>query len=178
VGGYHDAASLLRSIGSTMASHKATLLAMHVQRDVEIGPDIEAIVLISSFLTQLPTILLGGSTNFEIVDKDVSLEYIFEDLRAARYPIQDTSENDPSVLLWGIIKSHKIMEECIRHEVKRHPPLNGILVQKLLESSPTSGLHAKIQAVENTASSLNGAISGIKPWLTAVEGKVWQVNNS
>jgi hypothetical protein len=39
---FHDAVSLLHSIGATSASHKATLSAMKAQRDVKIGTDRDA----------------------------------------------------------------------------------------------------------------------------------------
>jgi hypothetical protein len=46
---FHDAVSLLHSIGATSASHKATLPAMKAQRDVKIGTDFDATVILTSF---------------------------------------------------------------------------------------------------------------------------------
>jgi hypothetical protein len=65
---FHDAVSLLHSIGATTASHKATFSAMKAQRDVKIGTDMEARVF-TSFRTQLPAILYGGSSSVEAIDE-------------------------------------------------------------------------------------------------------------
>jgi hypothetical protein len=69
---FHDAVSLLHSIGATPASHRSTLSTMKAQRDVKITTDLEAWV-ITSFRTNLPAILYGGSASVETVDEYVSL---------------------------------------------------------------------------------------------------------
>jgi hypothetical protein len=70
---FHDAVSLLHSIGATTASHRATLSTMKAQRDVEITTDLEARV-ITAFRTNLPAILYGGSMTVEsVLDEYVSL---------------------------------------------------------------------------------------------------------
>jgi hypothetical protein len=262
VGIFHDAASLLHSIGSTSASHKSTLAEMKAQRDVKIYTDLEARV-ITSFCTNLPSVLYGGAT-VESVEEYVTLisklknhaiwhnddgvsgvsqrmlrgaveiqrrvgflanqithdpvilrlslglwcsnsvsfiqrlvgfidsiymeykasaffsetrlwelcvsylEQVFEDLRAARCLIQDASENDMAILLWGILKSHEVMEEYLRHDFKKHPSLNGILVRKILWSSPTTGLTPRIQALEKTSGSVAGSLTTIKSRITSV----------
>jgi hypothetical protein len=99
------------------------------------------------------------------------LEQIFEDLRAARCLIQDASENDTAILLWGILKNHEVMDDYLRHDFRKHPSLNGILVQKILRSSPTTGLTSRIQALEKTMGSISGLLATIKSRITAVEKK-------
>jgi hypothetical protein len=99
------------------------------------------------------------------------LEQVFEDLRAARCLIQDASENDTAILLWGILKSHEVMEEYLRHDFKKHPSINGILVQKILRSSPTTGLTSRIQALERSSGSVTGSLTTIKSRIAAVENK-------
>jgi hypothetical protein len=266
VGIFHDAVSLLHSIGATTSSHKTTLSMMKAQRDVKIGTDLEARV-ITSFRTNLPAILYGGSTTIDTVDEyvtlgsklkdynswhhpdgvsgvsqrmlrgsveiqqrvgflanqlttdprilrlsgglmvdsvnfvqrfvsfinttyinykltsyfedsenwDVLLAYIermFEDLRSARCLIQDASESDPSVLLWGIMKSHEIMDSYLRHDFKNHPSFNSILVQRMLKSSPTADVHSKITTLERGASTASSSIVGLKTRVSTLENKV------
>jgi hypothetical protein len=262
---FHDAVSLLHSIGATTASHKSTLSAMKAQRDVKISTDLDARV-ITSFRTNLPAILHGGSASVKVIDEYISLisglknyaswhhddgvpgvlqrmlkgaieiqsrvsflasqltndltilrlsnglltdtvnfiqrmvsfidatyieykvmsylsdtqlwellvsflEQIFEDLRQVRCRIQDASEHEPSLLLWGIMKSHEVMAEYLRLDFKKHASLNGILVQKILKGSPSSGFQTKIQALEKTTNTMNGSISGMKTRLATVEAK-------
>jgi hypothetical protein len=262
---FHDAVSLLHSIGATTASHKSTLSAMKAQRDVKISTDLDARV-ITSFRTNLPAILYDGSASVEVIDEYISLisrlknyamwhhedgvsgpsqrilrgaieiqarvsflagqltndltilrlsnglltdtvnfiqlmisfidatyieykvmsylsdtqlwellvtflEQIFEDLRAARCQIQDASEHEPSLLLWDIMKSHEVMAEYLRLDFKKHPSLNGILVQKILKSSPSSGFQMKIQALEKTTNTMNGSILGMQTRLASVKTK-------
>jgi hypothetical protein len=93
------------------------------------------------------------------------LEQIFEDLRAARCRIQDASA------LWGIMKSHEVMEEYLKPDFRKHPSLNGLLVQKILKSSPSLGMNSKIQVLEKTVNTMKGAISGLRTRLAAVETK-------
>jgi hypothetical protein len=272
VGIFHDAVSLLHSIGSTSASHKSTLAEMKAQRDVKIATDLEARV-ITSFRTNLPSVLYGGAT-VESVEEYVTLisklknhgmwhsddgvfgvsqhmlrgaveiqrrvgflanqlttdpaiprlslglcsdsvnfiqrlvgfidsiyveykaspffaearlwelcvsylEQVFEDLRAARCLIQDASENDTAILLWGILKSHEVMEEYLRHDFKKHPSLNGILVvQKILRSSPTTGLTSRIQALEKSSGSVAGSLTTIKSRMASVENKTSELPES
>jgi hypothetical protein len=99
------------------------------------------------------------------------LEQIFEDLCAARCLIQDALENDTAILLWGILKSHEVMDDYLRHDFRKHPSLNGILVQKILGSSPTTGLTSRIQALEKSTGSISGSLATIKSRITAVEKK-------
>jgi hypothetical protein len=99
------------------------------------------------------------------------IEQVFKDLRVARCIIQDASENDSSLLLWGIMRAHDVMDEYIKHDFRKHPALNGILVQRILRSSPTSGMHAQVQSVEKSITSINGALPGIKTRLLVVEVK-------
>jgi hypothetical protein len=218
VGIFHDAVSLLHSIGSSSSSHKSTLAEMKAQRDVKIATDLEARV-ITSFRTNLPAILYGGAATVDSIEEFVTLIYklknhgmwrnddgvsgvsqrmlrgaveiqrrvgflanqlttdpailrlslglcsdsvnfiqrmvgfidgihmeykasaffsevrlwelcvsyleqIFEDLRAARCLIQDASENDTSILLWGILKSHEVMDDYLCHDFRKHPSLS------------------------------------------------------
>jgi hypothetical protein len=266
VGIFHDAVSLLHSIGATTSSHKTTLSMMKAQRDVKIGTDLEARV-ITSFRTNLPAILYGGSTTNDAVDEyvtlgsklkdynawhhpdgvsgvsqrmlrgsveiqqrvgflanqlttdprilrlsgglmvdsvnfvqrfvsfinttyinykltsyfednenwDVLLAYIermFEDLWSARCLIQDASESDPAVLLWGIMKSHEVMDTYLRHDFKNHPSFNSILVQRMLKSSPTADVHTKITTLERGASTTTSTIVGLKTRMSTLENKV------
>jgi hypothetical protein len=97
------------------------------------------------------------------------IEQVFEDLRAAWCMIQDASEGESSLLLWWIMRAHDVMEEYIKHDFRKHPALNGILVQRILRSSPTSGMHARVQSVEKTITGINGTLPGIKTRLSAVE---------
>ena len=90
------------------------------------------------------------------------IEQVFEDMRAARCIIQDASESDSGILLWGILKSHEVMEQYIFHGFKKHPSLNGILVQKMLNSSPSSTMHLKIAALEKGANTVTATQNGIK----------------
>jgi hypothetical protein len=99
------------------------------------------------------------------------IEQVFEDLWAARCIIQDASEGESSLLLWGIMRAHDVMEEYIKHDFSKHPALNGILVQRILRSSPTSGIYARVQSVEKAITSINGTLPGVKTRLSAVEVK-------
>jgi hypothetical protein len=77
------------------------------------------------------------------------IEHLFEDLRRARcLMIQDSSESGPSVLLWGILKSHEVMDTYLQHDFKNHPSVNSILVQCMLKSSPSAEVHSKITTLE------------------------------
>jgi hypothetical protein len=82
------------------------------------------------------------------------LEQIFEDLRSARCLIQDASENDTAILLWGIMKCHEVMDAYVKLDFRKHPSLNGILLQKVLSSSPATGLTSKVQSVEKTVNTV------------------------
>jgi hypothetical protein len=99
------------------------------------------------------------------------VEQIFEDMRAARCIIQDASECDSGILLWGILKSHEVMDAYIGHGFNKHPSLNGILVQKMLKSSPSSTMHTRIAALEKGVNTAAATQNGIKSRLTAVEAK-------
>ena len=262
---FHDAVSLLHSIGAASTSHRSTLATMKAQRDVKLSSDLEARV-VTSFRTNLPAILYGGASSVETVDEYVSLisklksyqdwhqadgvsgvsqrilhgsieiqervsflanqmttdnmllrlsngtladsvnfvqrlvsfidatylelqqnsyfsekqvwellvsfiEQIFADLRKARCIIQDASEMDSAVLLWGILKSHEVMDEYIAHSFKKHPSLNGILVQKMLKASPAATINTRIAATEKIASGSTSVINGLKSRLAAVETK-------
>jgi hypothetical protein len=262
---FHDAVSLLHSIGAATSSHKSTLATMKAQKDVKLTSDLEARV-VTSFRTNLPAILYGGSSSVDSVDEYVSLisrlksyqewhaddgvsgasqrmlrgaveiqsrvsflattsttdnmllrlsngtmadsvnfvqrfvsfmdasflelqqnsyfsekqvwellvsfiEQVFEDMRAARCIIQDASECDSGVLLWGILKSHEVMDAYIGHGFKKHPSLNGILVQKMLKSSPSSTMHLRIAALEKGINTATATQNGIKSRLSAVESK-------
>jgi hypothetical protein len=101
----------------------------------------------------------------------IFLERTFEDLRSARCRIQDASEHEPALLLWHIMKSHEVMAKYLRLDFKKHPSLNGILFQKILKSSPLSGFQAKIQVLEKTTNTMNGAISGMKTQLAAAKSR-------
>jgi hypothetical protein len=235
---FHNAMSLLHSIGATTASHKSTLSAMKAQRDVKISTDLDARV-ITLFRMNLPAIMYGGSASVEVIDEYILLisrlksyamwhpddgvlgvsqrmlkwaieiqsrvsflasqltndpmilrlsnglltdtvnciqhmisfidatyieykvmsylsdtqlwellvsflEQIFEDLRAARCRIQDASEHEPSLLLWGIMKSYEVMADYLRLDFKKNPSLNGIFVHKILKGSPLSDFQTKI----------------------------------
>jgi hypothetical protein len=100
-----------------------------------------------------------------------SVEKIFQDLRAARAPIQDASETDKSVLLWGLMKSHEVMKRHVKNDFKKDPALNGILVQKMLKSSPAAALTSRILAVERSMASNTSAISNLKTRVTTQENK-------
>jgi hypothetical protein len=99
------------------------------------------------------------------------IEQIFEDMRAARCIIQDASETESTVLLWGIMKCHEVMQDYLKHDFRKHPTLNGILVQKILKSSPSSGVHTRLQTVEMSVTSINGSVSAIKTRLSVIETK-------
>ena len=100
-----------------------------------------------------------------------SIEQIFEDMRTARSPIQDASETDKSVLLWGLMKSHQVMKRYITNDFKKDPALNGILVQKILKSSPAAALASRTLAVERSMASNTSAISNLKTRMTTQEAK-------
>jgi hypothetical protein len=85
VGIFHDAVSLLHSIGATTSSHKTTLSMMKAQRDVKIGTDLEARV-ITSFRTNLPVILYGGSATIDAVDEYVTLGSRLKDYNSWHHP--------------------------------------------------------------------------------------------
>lgn len=68
VGIFHDALSLLHSIGSSTASYKSTLAEMKAQKDVKITTDLEARV-ITSFRTNIPVVLYGGTATVESVEE-------------------------------------------------------------------------------------------------------------
>jgi hypothetical protein len=99
------------------------------------------------------------------------LEQIFEDLRAARCVIQDASESESPMLLWGILKSHEVMDAYIAHGFKKSPSLNGILVHKMLNASPAASIHAKIVAAEKVASTAMTTVSALKSRVAALEAK-------
>jgi len=99
------------------------------------------------------------------------IEQVFEDMRAARCIIQDASESDSGILLWGILKSHEVVDAYICHGFKKHPSLNGILVQKMLKSSPSSTMHLRIAALEKGINTATATQNGIKSRLSAVEAK-------
>jgi hypothetical protein len=106
---------------------------------------------------------------------DVLLAYIermFEDLRSARCLIQDASESEPAVLLWGILKSHEVMDTYLKHDFKNHPSFNSILVQRMLKSSPTADVHSKMTTLEKGASTTNSSIIGLKTRVSTLENKV------
>jgi hypothetical protein len=106
---------------------------------------------------------------------DVLLAYIepmFEDLRSARCLIQDASESDPAVLLWGIMKSHEVMDAYLRHDFKNHPSFNSIMVQRMLKSSPTADIHSKITTLERGTSTASSSIVGLKTRVSTLENKV------
>jgi hypothetical protein len=69
---FHDTVSLLHSIGATTALHKSTLSAMKAQRDDKISTDLDVRV-VTSFRTNLPAILYGGSASVEVIDEYISL---------------------------------------------------------------------------------------------------------
>jgi hypothetical protein len=85
VGIFHDAVSLLHSIGATTSSHRTTLSMMKAQRDVKIGTDLEARV-ITSFCTNLPAILYGGSTTIDTVDEYVTMGSKLKDYNSWHHP--------------------------------------------------------------------------------------------
>jgi hypothetical protein len=65
------------------------------------------------------------------------LEQIFEDLRAARCPIHDVSEHDPGVLLWGVLKSHEVMDEYMSVSASRSTlPLMGLSSKRSSRAAP------------------------------------------
>jgi hypothetical protein len=96
------------------------------------------------------------------------IEQVFEDLQSVRCLIQDASESDPALLLWGILKSHEVMDSYLKLDFKNHPSFNSILVQRMLKCSPTAEVHNTIAALEWGATSANGSIAGLKlewpPW--------------
>lgn len=69
---FHDAVSVLHCIGATTATHKSMLALMKAQRDAKLGSDMEARV-ITSFRTNLPSILYGSTAGSEPSEEYVQL---------------------------------------------------------------------------------------------------------
>ena len=99
------------------------------------------------------------------------IEIIFKDMRRKRCLIQDASEQDTSILLWGILKCHEVADEYMKHEFRRHPSLNATLVQKILRCSPVTGDSHRLNSLESAKQSLDGKVSGLKLRMQAVEAK-------
>jgi hypothetical protein len=105
---------------------------------------------------------------------DVLLAYIerlFKDLKNARCLIQDASESYASVLLWGILKSHEVMDSYLQKDFKNHPAFNSILVQRMLKSSPTAEVHSKIASLEKGTTTANNSITGLKTRVSTLDSK-------
>jgi hypothetical protein len=97
---------------------------------------------------------------------------IFEHLRKARSPIQDASETDPTMLLWGILKAHEVMKEYREADFENHPSLTGLLVQKMLQSSPVSTLSAQVASAERGASHASAVATQLQNRVKTLENRV------
>jgi hypothetical protein len=63
---------------------------------------------------------------------------IFSDLRDARALAQESRE--PSGFIWATLQAHMTMQRLIKHEFKRDPGLNAILVQFILKKKQTDSM--------------------------------------
>ena len=90
-------------------------------------------------------------------------------MRAARCPIQDAAELDPSIMLWSILKYHEVMDDYLRHEFRKHPAINSILVQKMLRTSLSSALHFTVSALETRHATLVTTVNNLKSQVATLE---------
>ena len=63
------------------------------------------------------------------------------------------------------------MDAYIAHGFKKHPSLNGILVQKMLNASPAATIHTKIVAAEKVANTAMTSVNGLKSHTATLEAK-------
>jgi hypothetical protein len=69
------------------------------------------------------------------------------------------------------MKCHEVMDEYVKLDFRKHPSLNGIILQKVLRSSPATGLTSKVQSVEKTVNAVAESIASLKSRVSAVETK-------
>lgn len=101
----------------------------------------------------------------------MTIEQIFEDLRIARSPIQDASETDRSILLWGILKSHEVMARYMKNQFKNDLSLSGILIQKMLKGSPMAITQSTVTMLQRSVTTVTSTANNLKTRVQALETK-------
>jgi hypothetical protein len=73
------------------------------------------------------------------------------------------------------MKCHEVMDAYVKLNFRKHPSLSGILLQKVLRSSPATGLTSKVQSLEKTVNTVAGSIASLKSRVSAIETKTSKI---
>jgi hypothetical protein len=90
---------------------------------------------------------------------------IFSDLTDARAVAQDS--RGATGFIWGTLQAHRVMKRFLKHNFKRDPGLNAILVQFILKKKQTDATTmlggVNIKNLETQLKRLEREVSNLKP---------------
>lgn len=90
---------------------------------------------------------------------------IFSDLRDARAIAQDS--RGAAGFIWGTLQAHMVMKRFLKHNFKRDPGLNAILVQFILKKKQTDATTmlggVNIKSLEAQVKRIERDVSNLKP---------------
>ena len=100
------------------------------------------------------------------------LEAIFERLCTARGVIQDAAEQDPSLLIWGMLKAHAVMARLTKNDFRNDPVITGLMMRMLMTHGPHTSLQTNLHKQEAQVESNKADYANLKSRVQSLESKV------
>jgi hypothetical protein len=99
------------------------------------------------------------------------LEAIFKRLRTARGVIQDAAEQDPSLLIWGMLKAHAVLARLTENDFRSNPVITGLMMRMLMTHGPHASLQTNLHKQEAQVESNKANCTNLKMIVQNLENK-------
>jgi hypothetical protein len=134
-----------------------------------------SIAFLQSLITFMSTWHLEMVTASPFTDVEVwqfcvhILETIFEKLRTTRGVIQDAAEDDPSLLIWGMLKAHEVMARLEANGFRNDPLIPGRMMRMLMTHGPHTSLQTNVHKMEGQVESNKATCGNLKMRVMTLE---------